>query len=76
MPDSKGGAGVEQRIGRYPIIREIASGGQATVYLCSDLLLGREVAIKVLHQHHSNDSEYLKRFDNEAKTAATKIRPY
>src|SRR3989449_11565705 len=34
--------------GRYTLIRELGQGGMATVYLATDVKLGRRVAIKVL----------------------------
>ena len=34
--------------GRYTLVRELGQGGMATVYLGSDVKLGRRVAIKVL----------------------------
>src|SRR5207302_9786557 len=34
--------------GRYTVVRELGRGGMATVYLATDVKLGRRVAIKVL----------------------------
>jgi eukaryotic-like serine/threonine-protein kinase len=39
------------KIGRYSIGKKIGSGGMANVYLAYDGMLGREVAMKVLHPH-------------------------
>ena len=56
--------------GRYRIVRELGGGGMGTVYLAVDTQLDREVALKVPHVDATNDSDYLERFDREAKTAA------
>ncbi len=37
--------------GRYRVISRLGSGGMADVYLAQDQLLGREVAVMVLHHH-------------------------
>ena len=39
-----------ERIDRYELRERIGAGGQATVYLGEDTLLGRPVAVKVMHQ--------------------------
>jgi len=55
---------------RYQDPRRLAAGGMATVYAAHDTLLGREVAIKVLHQHVIGDAEARERFAREARAAA------
>jgi len=57
--------------GRYRIIHPIGSGGMANVYLATDLSSGLQVAIKILKQEFSADTEFIKRFDTEAKAAAS-----
>ena len=56
---------------RYEIIEEIGSGGMATVYKAKCKLLNRFVAIKVLRNEFANDSEFIKRFQVEAQSAAS-----
>lgn len=56
--------------GRYRIARLIGTGGMANVYLASDMATGATVAIKILKSEFSIDSEFIKRFDTEAKAAA------
>jgi tetratricopeptide (TPR) repeat protein/predicted Ser/Thr protein kinase len=46
--DDRETPGVEPRVGKYRILREIARGGTATVYEAVDPDLGRPVAVKVL----------------------------
>jgi beta-lactam-binding protein with PASTA domain/serine/threonine protein kinase len=47
----------------------------ATVYLALDTRLDREVAIKVMHAHLANDSQFTARFIREAKAAARLSHP-
>ncbi len=56
--------------GRYRVLRKIGGGGMADVYLCEDLTLGRQVAIKVLLQRLLHDPTFVERFRREAKAAA------
>lgn len=60
---------------RYEIIEEIGSGGMATVYKAKCKLLNRFVAIKVLRDEFANDSEFIKRFQVEAQSAASLSHP-
>jgi tRNA A-37 threonylcarbamoyl transferase component Bud32 len=55
---------------RYSIIREVAAGGMAQVYLATDTVLGRQVAIKMLHQHLLDNPHSIQRFENEARAIA------
>lgn len=61
--------------GRYEIISRIGGGGMAVVYKAKDLLLYRYVAIKVLNESLSNDSEFIRRFSREAQAAASLSHP-
>ncbi len=63
-------ADLPEIFGRYRILRVLGDGGMGTVYLALDTQLDREVALKVPHVDAANDSDYLERFDREAKTAA------
>ncbi|HLB21010.1 MAG TPA: Stk1 family PASTA domain-containing Ser/Thr kinase, partial [Solirubrobacteraceae bacterium] len=56
--------------GRYKVISRVGSGGMADVYLAEDQLLGRQVALKLLHQHFADDQEFVERFRREASSAA------
>jgi len=67
---------IGQLIGnRYLIERQLASGGMATVYLAVDQRLDRQVALKVIHPHLTNDAEFQAKFVLEAKTAAKLSHP-
>jgi eukaryotic-like serine/threonine-protein kinase len=61
--------------GRYRVISRLGSGGMADVYLAQDQLLGREVAVKVLHHHFAEDHEFVERFRREASSAAALSHP-
>jgi eukaryotic-like serine/threonine-protein kinase len=61
--------------GRYEIIRLLGRGGMAVVFLAVDLVLEREVAIKVLPPQPTQDTKLIPRFHQEAKTAAKLDHP-
>ena len=52
--------------GRYELIRKIGSGGMGAVYLARQLGLGKQVALKFLHAHLSEDPQLRQRFEREA----------
>ena len=54
---------------RYTDPELIARGGMSEVYRASDTVLGRPVAIKVLHEQYADDGEFLQRFSREALAA-------
>jgi len=66
-----------QRIieGEYRIERLLGKGGMGQVFLAHDLTLEREVAIKVLPPDVAQDDQVVRRFQQEAKTAAKLDHP-
>jgi eukaryotic-like serine/threonine-protein kinase len=66
----KGGG--RQRLDRYELIAELASGGMATVYVGRDLKakgFNRFVAVKMLHAHLAGEKEFVDMFELEAGLA-------
>ncbi|MDD5748865.1 MAG: Stk1 family PASTA domain-containing Ser/Thr kinase [Actinomycetota bacterium] len=61
--------------GRYFLEQLIGSGGMADVYRAKDNLLGRTVAVKVLHPQFAKDSVFIERFRQEAQAAANLNQP-
>src|SRR5688572_2601018 len=59
------------RIGAYTITRLLGAGGMGEVWRARDERLGRDVAIKILLPHFSNDSDRLRRFADEARAAGS-----
>src|SRR5262245_13038829 len=58
------------RIGKYQVVRHIATGRMGAVYKAVDTDLGREVALKVLQPELAARTGMLKRFRREAQLAA------
>jgi eukaryotic-like serine/threonine-protein kinase len=61
--------------GRYELEEEIASGGMGSVWRARDEVLGRPVAVKILHDHLARDEDILDRFRREAVAAARLTHP-
>ena len=60
---------------RYEILEKIGNGGMATVYKAKCHVLNRYVAIKILKDEFTTDSEFIKRFNTEAQSAASLTHP-
>lgn len=66
----------EQPLGdRYRLIRILGEGGMARVHEAEDLRLGRRVAVKILLAQYTADPDFLRRFDQEARLAASLSHP-
>lgn len=61
--------------GRYKIIGNIGRGGMANVYLAHDLILDRDVAVKVLRFDFQEDQSAIRRFQREALAATELVHP-
>jgi serine/threonine-protein kinase len=61
--------------GRYRLTSLLAVGGMAEVWRADDTLLGRSVAVKVLHRHLAADPAFVARFRSEAVAAARLHHP-
>jgi eukaryotic-like serine/threonine-protein kinase len=58
---------------RYRLDEKIAFGGFGSIYRATDLIMGRQVALKVLHRELGTDSSVVERFRREA-SALAKLR--
>ncbi len=61
--------------GRYELEELVGTGGMSNVYRAHDRLLERTVALKLLHDRYSGDSDYVERFRREARAAAQLSHP-
>lgn len=60
---------------RYRLTNHLARGGMADVYSATDEVLGREVAVKMLHANYATDEAFIQRFRREAQAAANLTHP-
>jgi serine/threonine-protein kinase len=61
--------------GRYKLERRLGAGGMSTVFLATDAVLERPVAVKLLAEHLSDDEDFVARFRREALAAARLQHP-
>ncbi|HJQ34871.1 MAG TPA: protein kinase [Pyrinomonadaceae bacterium] len=61
--------------GKYEIVAPLGAGGMGAVYLARRVLIGDEVAVKVLHSRFTNDEKLVERFRREARAAAQLQHP-
>ncbi len=75
--NSNGNGSLRGRVlnGRYQLIGPVGGGGMAQVYKARDNVLGRVVAVKLLHDQYSRDSQFVARFRREAQAAANLAHP-
>ena len=67
---------IGKRVGeRYEILSLIGGGGMSHVYLAHDIILSRDVAIKILRYDFSNEEELHRRFQREALSATSLTHP-
>jgi serine/threonine-protein kinase len=61
---------------RYRVLEKIGTGGMADVYKAVDEVLGRTVAVKVMHEKYASDPSFAVRFRQEAQAAANLQSPH
>lgn len=69
---------IPDRFGKYRVLRRIASGGMAEVYLCrlsGEQGFRKRVALKVVHPRHADDPRFRVLFSREARLAASLSHP-
>ena len=63
------------KLGPYEIHSPLGAGGMGEVYRARDTRLERTVAIKIIPEHLSQDSEAKQRFDREARAISSLNHP-
>ncbi|HEY0320792.1 MAG TPA: protein kinase [Pyrinomonadaceae bacterium] len=62
-------------INQYKVISRLGSGGMGEVYLAQDERLGRKVALKLLYADVTQGADWVRRFEQEARTASSLNHP-
>jgi tetratricopeptide (TPR) repeat protein len=63
-------------VSHYRLLNHLGEGGMGVVYRAEDLRLGREVAVKLLRTEAIGSSEWLARFEREARLASSLKHPH
>src|SRR5688572_2666343 len=66
-----GAASMDRIVRNFKIVEQIGNGTTGIVHKAIQLALDRTVALKELHGHLARDADFIRRFEREAKTAAT-----
>lgn len=61
------------RLGSYEMVGELGVGGMSLVFRARDMVLGRELALKILNETYRNDPQRVARFERECALMA-KVR--
>ncbi len=64
------------RLGPYEILGPLGAGGMGEVYRAKDTRLGRDVAVKILPAHLSDNPEVRERFEREARAISSLNHPH
>jgi serine/threonine-protein kinase len=65
----------DQALGAYRLTRRLGRGGMGEVHLAYDTRLSRQVAVKLLPAHFTQDPERVRRFEREARTVSALNHP-
>ena len=66
---------IGEKIHSYEITEHLGRGGMGNVYKATDTMLGREVALKMLHPQLTVQEQFLERFKKEARVLAQLLHP-
>jgi serine/threonine-protein kinase len=53
--------------GRWHVLHQIGAGAMGVVYLAERVKLGRQVALKLLHEEYASSDDFVRRFEREAR---------
>ena len=70
VPTESGNFWEGEQLGQFVLQKFVGGGGMGVVFRALDTTLDREVAVKVLSRDQAGDDETLRRFRNEAQSAA------
>jgi eukaryotic-like serine/threonine-protein kinase len=66
---------IGRKIHSYEIVAHLGKGGMGNVYKATDTMLGRSVALKMLHPQLTVEAQFLERFKKEARLLAQLLHP-